>query len=277
MDLNLLSTFQSVYKLRSITLAAEELDLSQPAVSAALKRLEKVTGRALFVREGRGIAPTGAAVALASKIEGPMSVLETVETQSEDFNVYCSESLLHLVSSIDGLKFHEAPLNEEAILDDLTSQKVDLVIDVLGTKRQAFVVEDLYSEPTVCLCRKDHPRVKETMTYDDYYAEQHIALKVRRGDLDTLNFLSNHPVKPRNIKVETSSVSSMLMLASTTDYVASSTRSLATHLAERLNLNIFTIPLELRPITYRMIYHRRYLHDTAHKAMRERLLAAVNP
>lgn len=116
MDLNLLSTFQSVYKLRSITLAAEELDLSQPAVSAALKRLEKVTGRALFVREGRGIAPTGAAVALASKIEGPMSVLETVETQNEDFNVYCSESLLHLVSSVDGLKFHEAPLNEEASL-----------------------------------------------------------------------------------------------------------------------------------------------------------------
>ncbi|MDN2481685.1 LysR family transcriptional regulator [Vibrio agarivorans] len=276
MDLNLLSTFQSVYKLRSITLAAEELELSQPAVSAALKRLEKVTGRTLFVREGRGIAPTGAAVSLANKIEGPMSILETVEAQNEDFNVYCTESLLHLVSNIDGLKFHEAPLEEEAIFDDLTSQKVDLVIDMLSTKRHAFVVEELYSEPTVCLCRKDHPRIQEVLTYDDYYSESHIALKIKRSDLNMLNFLSNAPVKPREVKVETSSVSSMLMLASTTDYIASSSRSLANHLADRLNLNVFTIPLELKPVTYRLIYHRRYLNDAAHKAMREKLIKAVN-
>lgn len=38
MDLNLLTTFLSVYNRKSITLAAEELKISQPAVSAALKR-----------------------------------------------------------------------------------------------------------------------------------------------------------------------------------------------------------------------------------------------
>ncbi|MDD1827954.1 LysR family transcriptional regulator, partial [Photobacterium sp. ZSDE20] len=68
MDLNLLTTFLAVYKHSSITVASEQLDISQPAVSAAIKRLEGVVGKTLFVREGRGIAPTGAAVSLANKI-----------------------------------------------------------------------------------------------------------------------------------------------------------------------------------------------------------------
>ncbi|MEZ9706597.1 LysR family transcriptional regulator, partial [Vibrio breoganii] len=47
MDLNLLTTFLAVYKHSSITVASEQLDISQPAVSAAIKRLEGVVGKAL--------------------------------------------------------------------------------------------------------------------------------------------------------------------------------------------------------------------------------------
>ena len=95
MDLNLLTTFLAVYKHSSITVASEQLDISQPAVSAAIKRLEGVVGKALFVREGRGIAPTGAAVSLANKIEDPLNIIGTVEQQKNDLKVYCTESLLH--------------------------------------------------------------------------------------------------------------------------------------------------------------------------------------
>jgi DNA-binding transcriptional LysR family regulator len=275
MDLNLLTTFQAVYKNKSITLAAEQLDLTQPAVSAALKRLEAVVGKSLFVRDGRGIAPTGAAVSLANKIESPLGVLETVESQDENLNVYCSESLLHLVSGIDKLQFCEAPLDESELFDDLISQKVDLIIDVLSSKKHSLVVEEIYFEEAVCLCRIGHPRIQDVMSYEDYYNEQHIALKIRRSDLSTIDFLSDEPINPRSIKIETSSISSMLMLASNSDYIASSTRSLAELLAPKLGLNIHAIPLNLNPIKYRMIYHRRYLNDANHKQVREHLKATL--
>ena len=57
-DLNLITVFLEVFRQRSITRAAEALDLTQPAVSSALKRFRNQVGTDMFVRDGRGIAPT---------------------------------------------------------------------------------------------------------------------------------------------------------------------------------------------------------------------------
>ena len=57
MDINLeyYKFFYSVGKLKSITLAAEELAVSQPAVSQAIRHLEDLLGSALFVRTSKGV------------------------------------------------------------------------------------------------------------------------------------------------------------------------------------------------------------------------------
>jgi DNA-binding transcriptional LysR family regulator len=275
MDLNLLSTFSAVYRHRSITLAAEELNLTQPAVSAALKRLEGVVGKTLFVRSGRGIAPTGAAVALSDKIEMPLAVLETIEKRQEITRVYCSESLMHLVCDLPGLSFVEAPLSEKQLLADIDSQKVHLAIDFATSTSQAHVVEDIIEEPAVCVCRKDHPDIGDTLSYEDYYRAQHIALKIRRNNANMMDYLSQKPSPPRVIKAETGSVSSMLALAATTNLLGASTLSLAKHLAPMLNLKIFPIPLEIRNVQHRMIYHRRFVNDEDHKATREILKSVI--
>ncbi|MFC1236348.1 LysR family transcriptional regulator [Vibrio sp. F74] len=276
MDLNLLTTFIAVYRQRSITVASEQLDLTQPAVSAAIKRLETVVGKKLFVREGRGIAPTGAAVSLANKIEDPLNIMGSIEKQADDLNVYCTESLIHFVSDIKGVRFSEAPLEESALFDALISQKVDIVIDVISSKKHSLIEEALFEDEAVCLTRIGHPRIGETLNQEDYFQEQHIALKFRRGDMNTVEFLSDKDIQPRNVKIETSSISSMLMLASTTDLIAASTRSFAEKLAPVLGLRIHTIPLELNTIKFRMLYHRRYLKDKQHLQVREKLREALS-
>ncbi|GAD81270.1 LysR family transcriptional regulator [Vibrio ezurae] len=275
MDLNLLTTFLSVYHHKSITLASEELELSQPAISASLKRLEGVIGKALFVREGRGIVPTGAAVALANKIESPMSVLETIEGQQDHLNVYCSEAVLFKVAHIDNITIAETPLDEEIIIDDLYTQKVDLVIDAMSSKHQSLIVEEFHEEDAVCLTRLEHPRIKGQISLEQYFNEQHIALKVRRNNLNTLNHLSDKPVATRKIKIETGSVASMLAIASQTDFIASSSREIAEEFAQNMGLRIHEIPFELNRIKFNMIYHRRYINDAFHKAKREALRNAI--
>lgn len=276
MDLNLLTTFLAVYKQRSITVASEQLDLTQPAVSAAIKRLESVVGKALFVREGRGIAPTGAAVSLANKIEDPINIMSSVEQQIDELNVYCTESLIHFISDISGVRFSEAPLEESALFDALISQKVDIVVDVISTKKHSLIEEVLFEDEAVCLTRVDHPRIGETLTEEAYFQEQHIALKIKRGDMNTVEFLSEKAISPRDVRIETSSISSMLMLASTTDFIASSTRSLAEKLAPTLGLRVHPIPFELSPIKFRMLYHRRYAKDRQHMKVREQLKEALS-
>jgi DNA-binding transcriptional LysR family regulator len=61
MDLRLIEIFHAVMQHRSVTEAARALGISQPAVSAALKRLEQNVGFVLFRRESRHIVATAEA------------------------------------------------------------------------------------------------------------------------------------------------------------------------------------------------------------------------
>jgi DNA-binding transcriptional LysR family regulator len=69
LDGHLLALLVAVHDTGSVTRAAERLGLSQSAVSHGLDRLRALTGDALFVRSGRGIAPTPRAAELARRAE----------------------------------------------------------------------------------------------------------------------------------------------------------------------------------------------------------------
>ena len=64
-DLNLLVVFNQLLLDRSVSIAAEKLSLTQPAVSHALTRLRLLLRDPLFVRAGGGVQPTAKASQLA--------------------------------------------------------------------------------------------------------------------------------------------------------------------------------------------------------------------
>ena len=64
MDKRQLSAFICVFEERNITRAAEQLSLTQPALSATVKALEEELGTQLFVRKPRGVEVTEDARAL---------------------------------------------------------------------------------------------------------------------------------------------------------------------------------------------------------------------
>src|SRR3546814_6005868 len=57
-DLNLLKTFEALHDESSASRAALRLGVTQSAISAALRRLRNMYDDQLFVRTGRGLAPT---------------------------------------------------------------------------------------------------------------------------------------------------------------------------------------------------------------------------
>ncbi len=140
MDLNLIKPFLAVYQYQSITKAAESLDLTQSAVSAALRRLEKLLNKKLFVKEGRGIAPTSAAVILADKLENVMDLIESAVSEKVEIHASVMEPAFQMFSTIEGVIFHEAPIEESQLLEQLRMQKIDLLIDTVIAEDHAFIV-----------------------------------------------------------------------------------------------------------------------------------------
>jgi DNA-binding transcriptional LysR family regulator len=77
-NLNQLRTFLMVYQQTSISNAAKQLNLTQPAVSKQLQQLEARMNRQLFVRVARGVEATPAAHDLARQVSSHLEALENI-------------------------------------------------------------------------------------------------------------------------------------------------------------------------------------------------------
>ncbi|MCR4377264.1 MAG: LysR family transcriptional regulator [Rhodospirillales bacterium] len=71
-------TFLSIYRNGSLSAAARELNMTQPAVTGHLKSLEGQLGKPLFERQARGVHPTLAGDELARSVEPMIDGLEKV-------------------------------------------------------------------------------------------------------------------------------------------------------------------------------------------------------
>ncbi|TOM79113.1 LysR family transcriptional regulator, partial [Vibrio parahaemolyticus] len=67
-DLNLINTFLVVSESQSYTKAAAQLGVTQPAISASIKRLEQASNKKLFIKCGRGVELTHAAQELMPQL-----------------------------------------------------------------------------------------------------------------------------------------------------------------------------------------------------------------
>lgn len=83
-DLQLYKVFYTVARKKSITGAAEELFISQPAVSQAIKQLESLAGSQLFIRSPRGVLLTDEGKLLFSYIEKAMELINVAEEKFEE-------------------------------------------------------------------------------------------------------------------------------------------------------------------------------------------------
>jgi DNA-binding transcriptional LysR family regulator len=86
LDLNLLLVFCAVMRKRSTTLAGEELDMTQSAVSNALRRLRNHFGDKLFVSTPQGMMPTLIAERLADPIQQSIEQIRSAIASVQSFN-----------------------------------------------------------------------------------------------------------------------------------------------------------------------------------------------
>jgi DNA-binding transcriptional LysR family regulator len=80
-ELTWLRTFIAIHRTGSLTAAAKQLHLTQPAISQHLKGLEAQIGWPLFTRTTRGVETTPAGDELAARIGSHLDVLESVTEQ----------------------------------------------------------------------------------------------------------------------------------------------------------------------------------------------------
>ena len=144
-NLELYKTFYVVAKYKHMTKASEELHVSQPAISQAIKKLEEELGGALFVRSNKGMDLTEEGEMLYSYVSGALKLINDAENEFGSFKrltkgelkIGCSASLTKLVllqalkefhQDYPGIKINVVNELTSNLISDLKLGKLDFVI-----------------------------------------------------------------------------------------------------------------------------------------------------
>ncbi|MCK6262290.1 LysR family transcriptional regulator [Vibrio sp. ZSDE26] len=295
-DWNLFSVFIEVYRLGSITTAAEVLNMTQPGVSNALKRLQENLGVTLFIRKGRGIAPTVSANLLAEQLEMATGIIDQALDQvlefdpqsAHKFHVTLSEPIQHLLLPLlkhpklaaCELSVSIAPASDEEVSKSLIENQTDLVVDLLDNLLPSFSSSELFSEELVMVISKDHPLANKEMTPEEYFSCGHIVQNLRRAKMRIVDYFAKEKVSNRTIVADSDSMLSAMAMASRTHNVTIVTQSLADMYAETMGLNVQPLPFKSELATHHLIWHKRAENSPAHRWLRktvgELLQIAIN-
>src|SRR5690606_34936919 len=95
-DLNLFLIFRAVYLTRNVTKAGECVNMTQSAVSNALKRMRERFDDPLFIRTATGVSPTPLADALIGAVEEGLRKLSAAIDKAKGFDSETSERLFRI-------------------------------------------------------------------------------------------------------------------------------------------------------------------------------------
>ncbi len=286
LDLNLFRVFDVVLRERNLTRAAEVLFLSQSAVSHALARLREQLGEPLFVREGRGVAPTAFAERLAPEIREALALFEQAVHRRRGFdprrdvghftvamNDVLEPSILPLLvarlrEQAPQIRISSVRLDRARLERDLASGRLDLSIDVeqqMGADlKRASLLKD-----TFCVVSQRRRRLDVAK----YMAARHVTVSSRRTGLAVEDLVLSRLGYQREVVVRCQHYEAAFQLVAGSDLLLTMPRRRATALHALLGNHLLPMPLSLPPLELHVYWHRKAEADPRNRWLRGELLA----
>lgn len=286
-DLNLLKTFQAIYDEQNITKAAEQLRLTQSAVSHALNRLRKHFKDELFVRTPDGMLPTSVAVDIAMKVKQILVQADILFLQDTQFDPATSTRKF-VIGIPEYVAFHaleallvrlqkEAPkmrvittsINYMNGHSEVSAENIDLAIGHFPPPPKFIGAEELYTEDFVLAARKDHPLLeKPEMTLRDYLGANHIHFSLAGKDAGQVDMALRRMGHTRNVQITVSNYVLGLATLKKTDLLYSGPRHITEGIAKSLGLAIRPLPFISPELTVMQLWHKRFDADKGHTWLR---------
>jgi len=295
LDLNLLVSLDALLQQRSVTRAAAQMGLSQPALSASLARLRRHFGDELLTRVGNDYRLTPLAVQLRQLVRIALTGVERVfEAQSDfdpasstrEFTVLVSDYVVVVLGdTLAALLTEEAPHtrlrltpHSPAIVE--RAEQVLLGADVLLLPH-GFVTDlshqDLYRDEWVCVVSADNPVVQDGLTVEDLetmpWVVTYHGQTASTGAARQMRMLG---IEPR-VQVVTEEFNTVPTLVAGSRRIALLQRRLVDMLPLDTGIRALPSPIPLGPLVEAMWWHpaldddpeHRYLRDVISRAARQ--------
>lgn len=169
-----LRAFLVVAEMASFQRAAAALNLSQPALTRRVQKLEEALGVKLLERTTRRIAPSIVGREFLPKVRhlldeldaSLLSVKKIAERSSGQVNIACvptaayyylPEVIRTFSSSFPRIRVRVVDEGANLVLQSVLEGDTELGINLLGIQEPDLEFEPLLEEPFMLACRRDHP------------------------------------------------------------------------------------------------------------------------
>lgn len=287
-DLNLLAAFDALAKERNVTLAANRVGLSQPAMSNALARLRRLFNDPLFVRTVAGMQPTPYAQQLEEPIARACELLEAAlrvdagfdpaSTTRKTFNFYLSEIgeivflpkiLLGLQECAPAIGVKVSRVPEGGPHAAMEAGEVDLAIGIFPGLKAGFYQQRLYGDRFVCIARRQSGRSRSALSLDEYVGAAHAVVASTGTGHDTAveRILWKQRLH-RRIAVTVPHFMALPTIVAQTEAIATIPSRMAAALRWHPDIDVLDLPVPFPRMEIRQHWHERYHHDAANKWLR---------
>jgi DNA-binding transcriptional LysR family regulator len=284
-DLKLLAIINELHRTRSVSHAAENLQLSQSTISMSLAKLRRHFNDPLFVRTSTGMEPTPHAkevITLLSKAEG---LIQSALEHHVIFDPATSDRVFHLCSTdIAQLTLLPALMKKlravaasiqvdlQNMSDDiprlLESGDVDLAVGYIPSMGAGFYQQRLFRDRFVCAVRAGHPRIKNELTLPLFERETHLTVVTSgTGHSIVERTLETKKIR-RKIGLRVPSFLGLAPLLASTDYLAILPEQLGQFFASTGKIKLLSLPFSVSPYFIVQHWHERYNHDPANVWLR---------
>ncbi len=303
-DLNLLVYLDVLLREKNVTKAADQLGITQPAMSNSLRRLRDLFNDPLLIRTSQGMTPTERAEELQPQVRQILSQIEQAVQPVDEFNLAESDRVFRIMAS-DYAESTLIPalLNEiresaphirldiltpsDVSFQDVEKGKIDMAINRFNYLPQSFHQVTVWRDNFTCLMSEHNP-ILEDFNLESYLAAQHIwvsktgmgvGVGMNPTDIQRLGWVDEALAeidRTRYIRVFTRHYQVAALLAGQPDLIATLPKQAALLHTSNPNSNLVTRPppFPIVPIELKMAWSPLLHHNPGHTWLR-RLIGDV--
>lgn len=290
-DLRLLQCFEALMAERSVTRAAERLDMSQPAMSHALARLRKMFDDPLLLKGHGQMTATSRAIEIEAQVSDLLGAAQRLTRRPAAF-VPATARIKFAIMTPEFVEYLLAPrlmrrLQQEApgidiefrtsdprpSLDWLERGEIDFRLGWWPEPPQTLRFKLLLRDPLVCLARKGHPQIRGSISTECYLQTPHVRIQQPRTGVTAHVIDQAVHLLRRKLRVALY-VQNALALSNAvadSDLIATVPRRLALALAEKFPLQALPLPLSVPDVRIAVYWHERTHRLAAHRWFRQLL------
>ena len=277
LDTYLLRVLVTLLSERSLTRTATRMNQTQPAISAALRKLREVFQDELLVRHGNAMVPTPRALEVLESARGALGLIDRLFTAGEPFEPRSTRQLFRIgcpdylstvfLAGVTQTLRRRAP--DARLLvhplgpgydfeQALAEGELDVVIGNWPEPPEQLHMAPLLEDEIVCLMDRNHRLAKGTLSQQQYLQAPHIVplpySSTHRGVID------RHLAKlrlTRNARVTVPFFSMAPHLLAGSDLIFTISRHFAEHYAGFLPLTVVPCPIDFPHMRFYQIWHGR--------------------